>query len=314
MSLKELRSRTSSIAKLQEKAKKIGQKNSNSYEDPEADTYWKLRIGKDGKGHARIRFLPNIHDDNAWIQLNSHSFQGPKGWYIENCLSTLGQRDPMVDFYVGLPKEDRKPYEAMKTVRKYVANIQVIEDFADPSNNGKVFRYKFGPVIMEMITEQLVPETDEDGNPLTEERNPFDIDEGMVFDLVYYTKNKFGKYDKSSFEDPTPLADSDEEIERILNKTYSLSTLISEDKFKSYDELKKRLDKILDLEETDKPVTKHQSKLANRRSQIEDDGDDEDHDSEDTPPFDPDGENDNEDVEKSLSALRNRAAAARNRR
>ena len=57
---------------------------------------WKLECDKSGNGYAVIRFLPAPNgEDLPFVKLYSHAFQGPGGWYIENSLTTLGQKDPV---------------------------------------------------------------------------------------------------------------------------------------------------------------------------------------------------------------------------
>ena len=57
-------------------------------------------------------------------------------------------------------------------------------------------------------------------------------------------------YDKSEFAAPSALLDDDDALEAIWNKEYSLAELVAPDKFKSYDELKKRLDYVLGNKKT----------------------------------------------------------------
>ena len=58
------------------------------------DRLWKLDVDKSGNGYAVIRFLPAPeNEDLPFVKLYSHAFQGSGGWYIENSLTTLGQKD-----------------------------------------------------------------------------------------------------------------------------------------------------------------------------------------------------------------------------
>ena len=52
-------------------------------------------------------------------------------------------------------------------------------------------------------------------------------------------------YDKSDFDSVTALADSDEKLDAIWKTQYSLQEFHAPTNFKSYDELKKRLDDVL---------------------------------------------------------------------
>mgnify|MGYP006210743505 FL=1 len=63
------------------------------------DRFWKLEVDKSGNGYAVIRFLPAPDkEDLPFVKLYSHAFQGPGGWYIENSLTTLGQKDPVSEY------------------------------------------------------------------------------------------------------------------------------------------------------------------------------------------------------------------------
>jgi hypothetical protein len=300
MSLKELRSRSSNLKSLQEKAAKIGQKN--SYEDPDADTYWKLTIGKDGNAKAEIRFLPAPQgEDDDFVQLNSHFFKNPttQKWYIDNSLTTLGQNDPVSDYYIGLSKDERQTVPFLKTRREYISNILVINDPANPAANGKVFRFKYGAAILDMIKGALVPE-DEDEVA----RNPFDAFEGMNFKIKYRTEKGFGKYDKSTWGDESPLADNDAEIEDIWSKAYPLAKLIAPEKFKTREALEKKFATVMGWDSY--PTGTSKPKKAAPPARKSDDTDDEK--AEDSPPWDGD-DSDDEDNASTLARLRKLAAA-----
>ena len=55
----------------------------------------------------------------------------------------------------------------------------------------------------------------------------------------------FWNYDKSEFEKPTSLFEKDNDIEKVWKKQYSLADYTAATNFKSYDELKTRLDLVL---------------------------------------------------------------------
>jgi hypothetical protein len=65
----------------------------------------------------------------------------------------------------------------------------------------------------------------------------------------------YQNYDKSEFESPSALLDDDEELEKVWKSEHSLSELIADKEFKTYDALKDRLEKVLGLN-GEKPVTK----------------------------------------------------------
>ena len=79
-------------SKLTKEIEKMNTNGSNSADE----RLWKLEVDKAGNGYAVIRFLPAPNGEELpWAKVWSHAFQGPGGWYIENSLTTLGQKDPV---------------------------------------------------------------------------------------------------------------------------------------------------------------------------------------------------------------------------
>ena len=108
------------------------------------DRLWKLDVDKSGNGYAVIRFLPAPNgEDLPFVKLYSHAFQGPGGWYIENSLTSLGQKDPVSEYITTLWNygTDAGKELARKQKRKltYISNIYVVKDPSNPENEGKVF-------------------------------------------------------------------------------------------------------------------------------------------------------------------------------
>jgi gp32 DNA binding protein like len=209
------------------------------------DRVWKLDVDKSGNGYAVIRFLPAPNgEDLPFVKLYSHAFQGPGGWYIENSLTTLGQKDPVSELNSELWNNgtDAGKEVARKQKRKltYVSNIYVVKDPANPSNEGKVFLFKFGKKIFDKLTAAMQPEFEDE-----EAIDPFDFWQGANFKLKAKNVAGYRNYDSSEFAAPAPLLDDDDAMEAVWKKQYSLAELVAADQFKSYDELKKRLDYVL---------------------------------------------------------------------
>jgi len=244
------KNRTSSFDKLNDQLQKL-----NSNTPSRDDNYWKLEVDKAGNGYAVIRFLPPPQgEDLPFVRVFDHGFQGPGGWYIENSLTTIGQDDPVSEYNSQLWNNgtDAGKEEARKQKRRlsYHANIYVVKDPANPQNEGKVFLYKFGKKIFDKLNQAMNPEY-EDETPL----NPFDFWEGANFKLK--ARNGDGgyrTYEPSSFDSPSALTDpsgnamSDEELEAIWTTQHSLQEIIDPKNFKSYDELKAKLYKVLGLD------------------------------------------------------------------
>ena len=209
------------------------------------DRVWKLDVDKSGNGYAVIRFLPAPNgEDLPFVKLYSHAFQGPGGWYIENSLTTLGQKDPVSELNSELWNNgtDAGKEVARKQKRKltYVSNIYVVKDPANPANEGKVFLFKFGKKIFDKLTAAMQPEFEDE-----EAIDPFDFWQGANFKLKAKNVAGYRNYDSSEFARPEALLDDDDAMEGIWKKQYSLAELVAADQFKSYDELKKRLDYVL---------------------------------------------------------------------
>jgi len=262
------KSRSKDLEKLTEQVNKLNDKSSEkkSYEDTR---FWKPTVDKAGNGMAVIRFLPAAEgEDMPWVQLFSHSFQGPTGqWYIENSLTTLNKKDPVSEYNTMLwnsgVESDKETARKQKRKLQYIANVYVVKDPSNPDNDGKVFLFKFGKKIFDKLNDLMNPEF-EDETPV----NPFDLWEGANFKLKIRKVEGYQNYDKSEFDSPAALSEDDDELERIWKAQNKLSEFITEGNFKSYDELKTRLNKVLNLEDdvaTEKPsapVTKKAEKPA----------------------------------------------------
>ena len=223
--------------------KEVEKMNNNASSGDER--VWKLECDKSGNGYAVIRFLPAPNgEDLPFVKLYSHAFQGSGGWYIENSLTTLNQKDPVSELNSELWNNgtDAGKEIARKQKRKltYVSNIYVVKDPANPDNEGKVFLYKFGKKIFDKITAAMQPEF-EDETPI----DPFDFWQGANFKLKAKNVAGYRNYDSSEFAAQGALLDDDDAMEAIWKKQYSLAELVAPDQFKSYDELKKRLDYVL---------------------------------------------------------------------
>lgn len=252
--LSALKKSSASIDRLAKEIDKLNNPNAE-YAQQEDTRFWYPAVDKAGNGQAIFRFLPApaVDGDDAlpWVRLFSHGFQGPAGkWYIENSLTTLGQKDPVSELNTKLWNQSaddespsRKQARAQKRKLVYISNVLVISDPANPENEGKVFLYRYGKKIFDKITTAMKPEFAGD-KPI----NPFDFWTGANFRLKIRNVAGYRNYDASTFESPSAVADTDEEIEALWNREHSLKEFVAADKFKSYDELKKRLDEVLGLD------------------------------------------------------------------
>jgi len=227
-------------AKLVKEVEKMNNTGGNS-----DDRLWKLDVDKSGNGYAVIRFLPPPEgEDLPFVKLYSHAFQGPGGWYIENSLTTLGQKDPVSEFNTTLWNNgtDSGKETARKQKRKltYISNIYVVKDPSNPENEGQVFLYKYGKKIFDKLTAAMQPEFEDE-----EAIDPFDFWQGANFKLKAKNVAGYRNYDSSEFTPVSPLLDDDDALEALWKKESSLAELVATDQFKSYEDLKRRLGYVL---------------------------------------------------------------------
>ena len=211
---------------------------------------WKLEVDKAGNGYAVIRFLPAPDGEELpWAKLYSHAFQGPGGWYIENSLTTLGQKDPVSEYNRLLWNSgiDADKELARKQKRKltYISNIYVVKDPTNPHNEGKVFLYKFGKKIFDKLTAAMQPEFEDE-----EAIDPFDFWKGANFKLKAKNVAGYRNYDSSEFAATSALLDDDDALEAVWKKQYALTEFTNADQFKSYTDLQTRLDSVLNNKQT----------------------------------------------------------------
>lgn len=233
---------TSNIDKLTEELSKLTDKGPRR----DDDGFWKPEVDKSGNGSAIIRFLPSPDSDVPFVRIWDHGFQGPGGWFIEKSLTTINQNCPISEYNSMLwnsGTEADKTFVRTKTKRRlsFISNIVVVKDPSRPENEGQVFLYKFGKKIFDKIKDQMQPEFQDETAS-----NPFDFWEGSNFKLKARQVEGYRNYDKSEFESsPSAVADSDEAIEAIWGKQHSLAEMVDPKNFKTYDELKAKLNQVL---------------------------------------------------------------------
>ena len=244
----------SSLGSLTEKLVKQVEKMSTTSNNGADERLWKPTMGKDAVGSAVIRFLPAPEGEELpWAKMYTHAFQGNGGWYIENRLTTIGQKDPVSEYNRTLwnsgNEKDKETVRKQKRKLSYYSNIYVVKDPANPQNEGKVFLFKYGKKIFDKILNAMQPEFD-DEDPI----NPFDFWQGANFKLKIVKKDGYWNYDKSEFDRVAPLLDDDDALEALWKKQYSLSAITAPDQFKSYEDLERRMNNVLGLNKTSSPT------------------------------------------------------------
>lgn len=254
-----------SISELKKKSslKTITEKldRADSSAKKEDDRFWSPTVDKNGNGRATIRFLPpSPGEDEPFVKVYSHGFQGPTGlWYIENSLTTIGKDDPVSQLNAKLwnsgIEENKETARKQKRRLAFISNVLVLDDPDNPSNNGKVFLYRYGKTVFDMIKEAAGPGFDD-----MEPMNIFDPWEGANFRVAIRTADGYRKYDRSKFLTPSVLGE-DDEIEAIWNQEHSLQAFLKEDNFKTYEELQAKLNRVLNVEVKQPTATSSSSDL-----------------------------------------------------
>ena len=240
------RNRTEGFEKLTQSLNKLNQKSQGGNGPDER--FWKPEVDKAGNGYAVIRFLPESEgEDVPFVRIWDHGFQGPGGWYIENSLTTLGQKDPVSEYNSMLWNSgiESNKDKARKQKRRlsFISNIYVVKDPSNPENEGKVFLYKYGKKIFDKLNEAMNPQF-EDEKPV----NPFDLWEGADFKLKIRNLEGYRNYDKSELDVPGPLFEEDDELEQVWKSQYSLVEFVDPKNFKTFEELQAKLNRVLGLD------------------------------------------------------------------
>lgn len=241
------KNRKQSLENLVDQLNKVT--NAPQAQNQKDDRIWQPTVDSTGNGSAIIRFLPAPgNEDVPFVRLFSHGFQGPGGsWYIENSRTTIGENDPLAELNQKLwnsgRDEDKETVRRQKRKLHFIANIYVVKDPKNPENEGKVFLFKFGKKIFDKLNDMMNPEF-EDETPV----NPFDLWEGANFHLKIRNVEGYRNYDKSTFMEPGPLFDDDEKMEEVWKQEHSLQDEIGPDKFRSYEDLQKKLNRVLGLD------------------------------------------------------------------
>ena len=263
MSFENLRRNRDQISKLVQAAESVGgSTETKSYVD---ERIWKPSVDKAGNGYAVLRFLPATEGaELPWVRYWDHGFKGPTGlWYIENSLTSIGQPDPVGELNSKLWNSgidsDKERARAQKRRLHYVTNILVLQDPSAPQNEGKVFLYKFGKKIFDKLMDSMQPDF-ADETPV----NPFDMWEGADFKLKIRNVEGYRNYDKSEFSSPSNLYDGDDSrLESVYNQLHNLNEFTEPSNYKTYDELKLKLARVLGEEATNGAYTVRQETQIN---------------------------------------------------
>ena len=270
MSLAELKKKRNSVEQLQEKLQKLESKSGGGQAD---ERFWKPTRDKDGNGTCLIRFMPAPQgEDDSFVRVYTNAVNNykTKKFLNELSLATIGQADPITEYWWGFYESKHPKAEWIRRDEKFISNILVIKDPANPDNDGKVFLYEYGKQIFNKIKGKMSP----DEGFESEAFDPFDPWEGANFKIKIISKDvhingkdiKMPNYESSEFASQSKIGD-DDKIEEIYNQEHSLKQFIDPKRFKSYDELKKAVERVLDISPSDL-VSKEQKEADEMESQV----------------------------------------------
>jgi len=248
------KSSTNSLSKLNHELTKLASPTNKPQDD---NRFWRPEVDKAGNGYAVVRFLPApAGEDVPFVRLFDHAFKGPGGWLIDGCLTSVNEKCPVCEHNSALwntgTKENQETVRAQKRKLSFISNVYIVKDPAHPENEGKVMLFKYGKKIFDKLNAAMNPEF-EDESPL----NPFDLWAGANFKLKIRKVEGYSNYDKSEFDAPSALFEDDEQLESVWKQEHPLQSFLERKNFKTYDEVKGRLAKVLNLEGA--PVAAKQS-------------------------------------------------------
>jgi len=274
MDFKQLK-KQSSLGSLTEKLLKEAEKMGSSSSEKDSRIFTVERDAG-GLGIAIIRFLSAPSgEDSPFVKIFNHGFQVNGKWLIENCPTSLGDNCPICSENSALWNSgidaNKKIASARKRKLNFYSNILVVKNPANPELENKVMLFRYGKKIFDKIMSAMRPEFPDD--PII---NPFDMWEGADFKIKITTVKEssgatYPNYDSSVFMAPSAISEDDEDIERIWKQCHSLQELISPDKFKSEEELQKRLNYVLGTSTpTPSPVQQQEKEIEEQFSTTRD--------------------------------------------
>ena len=218
---------------------------SNKY--AEDNRFYKLGKDKNGNGAALIRFLPD--SEKGMIQklfkVNTTIVKnGKKRFVSEFSPSSIGQPCPFQEKWQALWNAgDKENAKLFGRGIKYIANIKVIKDPANPQNEGKIFLFEMSGAMKDKIQNAVDP-SEQDRALGAAPKELFNPLRGNSFRLVA-KKGANGQINYDSSEvvnEVTSVYDSVEAaLEDIKKNTHKLSDLLKPESFMSYDKLQDKM-------------------------------------------------------------------------
>lgn len=218
---------------------------SNKY--AEDNRFYKLGKDKNGNGAALIRFLPD--SEKGMIQklfkVNTTIVKnGKKRFVSEFSPSSIGQPCPFQEEWQKLWNAgDKEGAKQFGRGIKYIANVKVLKDPANPANEGKIFLYEMSGAMKDKIQNAVDP-SEQDRALGAQPKQLFNPLAGNSFRLVA-KKGANGQINYDSSEvvnEVTSIYESVEAaLEDIKKNSHKLSDLIKPEAFMPYAKLQDKL-------------------------------------------------------------------------
>jgi hypothetical protein len=218
---------------------------SNKY--AEDNRFYKLGKDKNGNGAALIRFMPD--SEKGMIQKlfkvnTTITKNGKKRFVSEFSPSSIGQPCPFQEEWQKLWNAgDKEGAKLFGRGIKYIANIKVLKDPANPANEGKFFLYEMSGAMKDKIQNAVDP-SEQDRALGAQPKQLFNPLAGNSFRLVA-KKGANGQinYDSSEVvnEVTSIYASVDEALTDIKTNSHKLSDLIKPESFMPYQKLQDKL-------------------------------------------------------------------------
>ena len=185
-----------------------------------------------------VRLLPYAKDPSkTFFHYYNHGWNSfATGQYVQTLSpQTFGERDPIAEERFKVlrtgSEEEKEKMLAVRRLEKWLVNIYVVHDPANPDNNGKVKILRYGKQLQKIITEAIEGEDAEEFGPRI-----FDLGDGGVnFKIKVEQQGDYPTYVSSRFTTAGKINLSEDEQKGIYDGGFDLSEVFT---LKSYDDLK----------------------------------------------------------------------------
>lgn len=219
----------------------------------EVDTrFWKLSRDENENGGAVVRFLPDPNNVPFVTLTRINAQKQQKGGFFvsEWSPTTIGLKCPFNEKFSELWKKgEKETAKQLGRAQRYITNIKVIKDPANPDNEGKIFLYDMSQTMIEMLKGAMIQT--EAMKALDEEPiaayNPLQGNNFLI--KAKLGTNKIITYNDSKFSDKVNgiYTSAEEATADITENAYELKEFLDPANFKSYDELQDLLHRFLNI-------------------------------------------------------------------